>query len=776
MGWLGGGGGDNVSGAGGGSGDLTIGVGANTAGYQQGMNAAAQATNSFASAVNQNTALMVQNFAALNTAFAQFSNSWQAMNTAQQGFQAQTQNTSSAINNNLIGGFTGFAFSVNQVIQFLGNMKDVLGGVTDMALQLPSLIMSIPMNFLSQNLGMPSSPGAALDAGLNESWQLNVNTQKNMGAWRYLYGNGGNEALNAPDPVSQQLMNWTSTESYNLPYTRQDMVGAITAMGRMGMSASDVEKFLPTVADLGVLNPDRNLTQAAFAIQGAQNGYMRMLRYDYGINPKDLAPFGLDITGQDTVTNPQDLLPALQKYEQARGLSGSAKYAATETWWGSWSSFQDRMQNFLLQAGGTDLSGTVQPGSLFGNMQQGLESVTNWMDDPKHLSTITKFANTIQYDLGGGAKIAGNALLGLFQGMQQGGVGTVLFDDLNNFGAWINSPQTASALRNIGATIGQFAGSILQTGGQSLEGFISGFTGGPALDAIKTDLLGIGAWFSDPQHKADVAEFFTELGSTASDAGGFIANVAQALGGLASTTTTAVDNLMTTGFAGMIQQWMLQSEDLKTLQYDVMQNPYAPNLSLADAKLEVLEEQEILSRQGYSGDALQQQLQAWLDQEKEIENIMLNPQARQAAVTAGQTGKVKQTEEARQQAAQAKIDAAQAGAPAVLQGKGALPPNATPTAAAITAQGATDANMYVNAFHQQLQASNVGSTLVNTLAQQFTVGLQNNSGAFANAMTNAMTNIAQQVVTSVLQQMAVTTNQVARRPGGKTGALAPGVS
>lgn len=751
--------------------DVSLSIGADTSGFTQGINLAAQSTTNFAQAVASAADLSTSSLSSMTAALnaltaqakyldqatqvlgadtAQQNLAWLAgqtgaknytdaltylnaqlgfLKTQQDAFPEQTQNVGSAIKNNLIGGFTGLAFSVNQVVGFLGNMKDVAGGVVDAVMKIPNAVASIPMNFLSSQLGVPTDPMQAVNAGLDESWQLNVNTQKNLGAWRYIYGSGGTEKNNQVDPKVAQLMQWTSTESFNLPYTRQDLINAITQLGRMGMSSEQVQNAIPALADLGVLNPNRDLTQAAMAVQGASMGYARMLRYDYGINPADLAQYGLSITGIDHINNPDQLLPALEKYEQARGLTGSAQYAATSTWWGSWSSFQDRIQNFLLQAGGTDLSGNVQKGSFFGNMQSELEGVMHWMDDPNHLATIQHWADVISNGLGGAVKSTTSAIQGFFSGLQSSGAGNTILDGLTHFGDWLNAPSTQAAFANVGAEVGKVVTPVAQTVAAGGQGFLQGLGDSGVAQSLKSAADNFKAAFSDPKTKQDAIDFGSALGG-----------IVGWLGKLA-----AFDfRVLTDEFKAMGDVF----GSVGSLWNDV----YNGNFGNVPNDLGALKD----SVGSFIGASWNDALDALGIGSSPTPGTTAN--GTENTLPGNPTGK--------------------SGAP---YGVGALPPNYTPTGtaaslSAVSKQANTDAQAYVTAFHQQMANSSVGVTIAQALTTNIATGLNSQSNTFADALNTYVTAKVQQVVAAAMQGMAVSTNAAARVPGGKTSPYAPGVA
>lgn len=254
----------------------------------------------------------------------------------------------------------------------------------------------------------------------DELFNLEVTTEKNVNAWQYLFGS---------KQAATGLAQWTSQFSMQVPFTRQDLIAATSTMGSMA-GASQVEQFMPTLADLASTlgataygGQGLTLQQAAQAVIDFMMGRSMMLKQELKINPADLLKYGMqgDVTGMGVhLSDPMSVLTALEGYSQARGLSGAAAETATSTWWGEWSSFQDRIQNFLLQAGGTNLAGTIRPGSLFADLKTQLDDLSHWIDS--HSGQISKLADTISKDLGGAFASAAKDAQGLLTGLRQSGL------------------------------------------------------------------------------------------------------------------------------------------------------------------------------------------------------------------------------------------------------------------------------------------------------------------------------------------------------------------
>lgn len=265
--------------------------------------------------------------------------------------------------------------------------------------------------------------------------QLNIQTEKNQFAWQYLFG-GGNNPQGAA--IAQQMADWTKSFSMQIPYTRQDLLNAITALAPTGLSAQGLEHYMPTIADLAATrDPNANLAQVANVIMSASMGYTRMLKYDLKINPEDLIQYGLNATGTGTgihINDPNTLLPALEAYAKANHLSGAAKDVAHSTFWGEWSSFIDRIQNFELSTGD----------KLFGNLKQTLNDLSSWIDT--HQDQISRFSDLIANTLGGAFKTAADWVGQFMSGVGQSG----LFDFLNPAPAPAKLTANAHAQQGMG--------------------------------------------------------------------------------------------------------------------------------------------------------------------------------------------------------------------------------------------------------------------------------------------------------------------------------------
>lgn len=281
---------------------------------------------------------------------------------------------------------------------------------------------------LSSIIDIAQQVASAFDPVINavqnmteQMFQLNVQTEKNVYAWQYLFGGTQNAA---------NLAQWTSQFSMNVPFTRQDLMGAVSTLGTK-FDMQQVEQYMPILADLASTvgatafgGQGVTLSQAAYALTDFMMGRSMPFKYEFHIDPRDLVKYGLDATVNSTggvhINDLSTLFPALQRYDLAHGYAGAAQGTAQNTWWGEWSSFVDRLQNFGLQAGGTDLNGNVRKGSFFGELKSALDDISKWMD--AHTDQIKQLADIISQDLAGAFKTAADWAGQFFQGLQQSGL------------------------------------------------------------------------------------------------------------------------------------------------------------------------------------------------------------------------------------------------------------------------------------------------------------------------------------------------------------------
>lgn len=487
-------------------------------------------------------------------------------NAQQQATGAQAEQTGASLNNNLFGRTTSWLISFNQLMDagrnFIGILQQVgsvAGSLTNtFTFGLPSAIgasLDALMQLPTQALGMLEQYGVPLGPqGIAASFDLNKTTEKTRVGWGYLFGGGGKLQTSGPlagqivDPsgTAQQMMQWSSQESMNVPFTRQDMMAAMTSLGMVSrdkngnhLTASQVEQYLPVLSDIAATYGSSayggqgvNLTQAAQAVRMASEGSARMLKWDLNINPDELLKYGLNATGSGMglhINDPSTLMPALEAFAKAHGVLGASATMESGTFSGEWSSFVDRLQNFGLQAGGTNLDGTIRQGSMFSNLKNDLNDVSGWMS--QNADKVSKLADTVAPLMGAGVSMGTSVLGGVFQGMSTGGVGNELIDGLTKFGQFINSPETRNNLNMIGVVFGQMVGPAFKDIGSGVQAFAEGMQksgiGSTILDTMKQ----LGEFISQPSTQ----EGFQKLGTTLADV------VAPAL----KTADTAITSIVT---------------------------------------------------------------------------------------------------------------------------------------------------------------------------------------------------------------------------------------
>ena len=555
--------------------------------------------------------------------------SLQLFNAQQQQTGATAQQTGSQLDFNVFGRITGWMFSFNQLIDGARNLQSVLtqlgstafGVFNTLSMGIPNaLVSSVGMlqQYAGQAMGMLQQYGVPLGPqGIAASFDLNKTTEKTRVGWGYLFGGGGRMQTTGPyagqivDPsgTAESMMQWSSQESMKVPFTRQDMMAAMTQLGLVPkdrttgahMSAADIEHYLPILSDLAATYGSTayggqgvNLQQAAYAVRMSAEGMARMLKMDLNINPEELIHYGLKATGSGYaihITDPSTLLPALEAFARAKGVSGGINDVSGAsgmmeqgTFSGAWSSFVDRLQNFGLQVGGTDLSGNIRQDSLFGRMKQDLNTVSDWLSNPKNAAGISQLADTVQGALGGGTTVIGGVLGGVFQGMSQSGTGNTLLDDLQRFSDFLHDPTTQDALRNFGDELGHLVGPALQTASQAVQGFFQGIGNSGAGKEVQTVLDGLGKWFADPAHQQDITNFTTALGDLAGNVVTWTGQLLQAAGdflGGASNVLGTFSSALTTNLINQDVAAMSQSDRAQYLKH----NPNAKGISSTEQQL-----------------------------------------------------------------------------------------------------------------------------------------------------------------------------------------------
>lgn len=425
-----------------------------------------------------------------------------------------------------LGTFGATVVTLNSLLGVVGTIGGAFMGAVSGVAQFVESLAQVAVSDAWQALSFGADEAERLGQAM---FDLSNQTEKNVNTWKFIYGG----AQNASD-----LAAWTQQFSMQIPYTRQDLMNAITALGRTGMTEGDIKQYMSTVADLGTLNPNLDLTQVAFAIQGAEHGYTRMLRYELGINPDDLKAYGLAIDNHGHITDTSTLMPALQKFASARGIGGAAQRTATGTFWGAASSFEDRIQNFLLAAGGTQADGSISQGSFFGNIKQDLVDLSSWID--AHQTELKALADLVSQLYGGGTELARDALTSFVEALHSTGIDTQLLADITDFAHWLNDPATQEGAREFGTMLGQLTG----VAGIDLRGifgsFWQGVTGSGVGQAIVTDIQNAINWLSDPKNQEQLNRISLALGG---GIGVALQSIANSLGIIMNDATTMMQRM-----------------------------------------------------------------------------------------------------------------------------------------------------------------------------------------------------------------------------------------
>jgi hypothetical protein len=632
--------------------------------------------------------------------------------------------------------------------------------------------------------------------GIGASFQLNETTEKTRAGWGYLFGGGGKLVggqVQDPKGVAQQMMLWSSRESMNVPFTRQDMMSAMTQLGLVPkdrtsgahLSAAEIEHYLPIISDIAATygatayqGRGVTLQQAAYAVRMSAEGMARMIKMDLNINPEELIRYGLKATGSGMavhITDPSTLLPALENFARAKGISGgvndvggASMMMETGTFSGAWSSFVDRLQNFGLMVGGTDLAGNIRQGSLFGRVKSDLNTVSGWMD--AHGADIGKLADTVQGAMGGGVTVLGGVLGGVFQGMSQSGAGNTILDDLGRFSAFLRDPQTQDALRNFGDELGHVVGPALQTASKAVSGFFSGFGNSGAIQAVEGALNGLGKWFSDPAHQADITNITTAMGRLGGQFVTFLTQVGQwagpAVGGLAQAISQGPQNYnngsipviggIQRGFNNMAVSGMSPDQ----WQYIVTHNnPYDKSLTGNQQQMVMQAESLLLLHQDNMNlKQVMQDYATYLKQEQIAYNAgnapytsggsILNPTHRSALGQSRALGKD------------------------LLDYTSTV--QALPTATAYTQSGHDAGTAYLSGFQSAMQTSNTPTTAVQAYINQFDAKIAQAGDPLAAAIANYINQHVQQQIANALRNYSG--NGDLRQAGGyaRAGGIGPG--
>ena len=461
-----------------------------------------------------------------------------------------------------VGTFQSWIVSANQAI---GLVQQLVGGF-QMLLQPVEQVGQALLNVAQQMDAIVGISGAVTStigqAFAQTAFQLNEQTEKNFFNWAYLYGGPAQGGV----PIAEQLARWSQKASLSMPFTRQDLMGAITTLAVMpGMTPSKEETDLALLSDVASTQGRQGLTLqwAAMAALRGGEGYGRMLLMDLNLSEATMKKYGYDRT------NPATFFPALQAYESARqgghyspGSIGQS--ISTETFWGAQTSFVDRIQNTLLQLGGwnnnaTTLTGDVQKGSVFGILKQDLVDVSTWMD--AHSQQLQQLADVAGRFFGGITGGATTIFGGFFNALGSSGIGTDILTAMSDFARFMAQPDTQAALKSLGDALGHVAssglGDVFLAGQAFLDGLSKSGIGQAGLGQLKD----LGDWLADPEHQKAIRDFFDNIGQLA---GRDIPDLTHKVGDLVSTLGQL------TGFFGEIGGIIGSLNDLWQKMGDLM--------------------------------------------------------------------------------------------------------------------------------------------------------------------------------------------------------------
>lgn len=413
----------------------------------------------------------------------------------------------------------------------LGLLTDGFGAVIGMGAQFMSQMWAMTGGMIQfQIFGWAAQQVQSLS---QEMMQLNETMQNQYVGWAYLFGGpGANGGKGGPDfGASSQLMQWTATQSYNAPFTRQDINQAISTLQTVGLDKAGIEKYIPVMEDLAVRNPGLSLSQIAQSVMGAEFGYTRMLRYDLRIAPQELEKYGLSMA-DGTRIDPSTLLPALLNYARDQGYynptgpggedQGASYMLAHNTFQGAMTSWQDRYQNMLLELGGT----------LWGDQPTGNDKLSAADVDAQYAKLMkqgkTADAQALLDQYGGGITVRNptynpnskkaadqqqyiTEALGQAGDIQKGSLLDDMIVGLNKLTSWWDAHQ--QDLDKMGEIFSQGIGAGLKTAGQALQGFLDGLKqSGVGTDVLNTIKDAV-AWLADPKNQQQVKDLATAVGA-----------------------------------------------------------------------------------------------------------------------------------------------------------------------------------------------------------------------------------------------------------------------
>lgn len=566
-------------------------------------NQAAAATNQQSAAQNNAAAATNQQSAAIQQAIAAYNNSTAAINYVQSAtatlgaaqaqaniawangassaddyrqrlalLQAQLQNVQAAqdaangssgagiqqmmnlgssiggLNQNLIGTVLNFG----DFDEILGGAAGPIGLVIGLVSSLGSTVMDafgsgidLTVEF-AEHLGTDLVDAAnaayeALEPLVEQTFQLADATEKNYFNWAFIWGGVNQQTgLGPGQPIANELLQWSKKASLQMPFTRQDLLQAITTLSVMGgQSPSTVETDLSLLSDIASTQgrPGLTLSWAAMAALRGGEGYSRMLLMDLNISKTALEKFGYN------EKDPSSFFPALKLYEQSRGEYGASAYTSQNTFWGASTSLTDRLQNFgLAVAGWNDnpqtLTDDVFKNSLFGGLKGDLLDLNKELDALNNSGVLPHIASLFSQTLGGGVNDARVALTSFADALGASGVydflfGTQnkspnsnkkgskgahgeetgsagLFGDLANFA---NSSQVQGFLHDVGDVVGSVIGPAMKDAAQGAEAFMTALGNTGIGSDIMLRLSQVAQWLADPATQEGIKAFATAFAS-----------------------------------------------------------------------------------------------------------------------------------------------------------------------------------------------------------------------------------------------------------------------
>lgn len=405
----------------------------------------------------------------------------------------------------------------------LKGVTDLGGGILDLGGKLVELPLDLFQTGIEDSIRLVEQLTDRLvqlgEQGLQQAFSVTEMSEKNLVNWAFLWG-GVDTQAGTPGygtgpglGPANELLQWSKQASLKMPWTRQDLMAAITTLsGEPGQNVSDIESHLSLISDLAATQgrPGITLNWAAMAAMRGDQGQRRMLLYELKLTPEELANYGYDESDNST------FYPALEKYAKSRGSFGASDFISTQTLWGAQTSMVDRLQNFGMSLMGWNdnpqsLTDDVKQGSPFWYIKKDLSDVAAWFDS--HKSELQTWGDLISRALGGGLQLGTTTLGGLGDALQKSGLSEYLQKSLKDFGDFLNNPNTQQTFSQIGEVVGGVLGPGLQDMGSGIQTFLTALSGSGLGQDILSDLEKFGAWLQSPEGKAAFQEFGQIMGN-----------------------------------------------------------------------------------------------------------------------------------------------------------------------------------------------------------------------------------------------------------------------